>query len=84
MTDAETSDVIAALMYRVKARDEAIRDGRDYPDAEPFALKFMTVLALARLEAHRGEGIRPAEASPGRRNAVAEAGDRGHARGPEG
>ena len=50
MTDAETSAAIEALEYRVKARDEAIRNGEDYPDAGPFALEFMTAL--------RGQGWR--------------------------
>ena len=54
MTDAETTAAIEALTYRVKLRDEAIREGRDYPDAEPFALKFLTKL--------RGQGWRPTEA----------------------
>ena len=54
MTDNETSAAIDALVYRVKARDKAIRDGEDYPDAEPFALEFLTAL--------RGQGWRPTEA----------------------
>jgi len=54
MTDAETTAAIEALTYRVKLRDQAIRDGEDYPDAEPFALEFLTAL--------RGQGWRPTEA----------------------
>ena len=54
MTDNETSAAIDALVYRVKARDNAIRDGEDYPDAEPFALEFLTAL--------RGRGWRPTPA----------------------
>ena len=54
MTDAETTAAVDALVYRVKARDAAIRDGGDYPDAEPFALEFLTAL--------RGQGWRPTEA----------------------
>ena len=54
MTDAETTAAIEALTYRVKPRDEAIREGRDYPDAEPFALEFLTKL--------RAQGWRPTEA----------------------
>ncbi len=54
MTDNETAAAIDALVYRVKARDAAIRDGGDYPDAEPFALEFLTVL--------RGRGWRPTPA----------------------
>ena len=54
MTDNETTAAIEALVYRVKARDKAIRDGGDYPDAEPFALEFLTAL--------RGQGWRHTEA----------------------
>ena len=54
MTDAETVAAIEALVYRVKSRDKAIRDGEDYPDAEPFALEFFTAL--------RGQGWRPTPA----------------------
>ena len=54
MTDAETTAAIDALEYRVKARDKAIRDGEDYPDAGPFALEFMTKL--------RAQGWRPTPA----------------------
>jgi hypothetical protein len=54
MTDAETTAAIDALVYRVKARDKAIRDGEDAPDAEPFALEFLTAL--------RGQGWRPTPA----------------------
>lgn|GEM_PF-3955413 len=44
MTDADTAAAIEALEYRVKARDKAIRDGEDYPDAGPFALEVLTAL----------------------------------------
>jgi hypothetical protein len=54
MTDAETSAAIEALVHRVKLRDQAIRDGEDHPDAEPFALEFLTAL--------RGQGWRPTPA----------------------
>ena len=54
MTDAETTAAIGALAHRVKARDQAIRDGEDYPDAEPFALEFLAAL--------RGRGWRPTPA----------------------
>ena len=54
MTDAETSAAIEALAHRVKARDSAIRDGEDHPDAEPFALEFITAI--------RGRGWRPTAA----------------------
>ena len=54
VTDADTTAAIEALEYRVRLRDEAIRDGKDYPDAGPFALEFMTAL--------RGQGWRHTEA----------------------
>lgn len=54
MTDAETTAAIEALTHRVKARDQAIRDGEDYPDAEPFAQEFITAL--------RSRGWRPTPA----------------------
>lgn len=54
MTDAETTAAVEALAHRVKARDAAIRDGEDYPDAEVVALEFMTAL--------RGRGWRPTPA----------------------
>ena len=54
MTDTETTAAIDALVYRVKIRDKAIRDGEDYPDAEPFALEYLTAL--------RGQGWRPTPA----------------------
>jgi hypothetical protein len=54
MTDAETSAAIEALVHRVKLRDQAIRAGEDCPDAEPFALEFLTAL--------RGRGWRPTPA----------------------
>ena len=54
VTDNETTTAIEALEYRVKLRDQAIRDGEDYPDAGPFALEFLTAL--------RGQGWRPTEA----------------------
>ena len=44
MTDAETSAAIDALAHRLRLRDEAMRDGEDYPDAEPFAAEFMAAL----------------------------------------
>lgn len=54
MTDNDTQAAIDALVYRVKARDKAIRDGEEYPDAEPFALEFLTAL--------RSQGWRRTEA----------------------
>ena len=52
--DRETNAAIDALEYRLKLRDEAVRDGLDYPDAGPFALEFLTAL--------RGQGWRPTPA----------------------
>jgi hypothetical protein len=45
MTDAETAAAIAALTHRVQVRDQAIRDGEDYPDAGPFAQEFITAMS---------------------------------------
>ena len=44
MTDAETAAAIKALTHRIQARDQAIRDGEDYPDPGPFALEFITAM----------------------------------------
>ena len=44
MTDAETAAAIKALTHRIQARDQAIRDGVDYPDPGPFALEFITAM----------------------------------------
>lgn len=44
MTDAETAAASEALAYRVKLRDQAMRDGGDYADPEVFALEFMTAM----------------------------------------
>ena len=54
MTDQETSAAVEALAHRLRNRDAAVRDGEDYPDAEPFALEFLTAL--------RGQGWRPTAA----------------------
>ena len=54
MTDSDTTAAVEALAHRVKVRDQAIRDGEDCPDAEPFALEFVTAL--------RGQGWRPTAA----------------------
>ena len=54
MTDQETSAAVEALAHRLRNRDAAMNDGGDYPDAEPFALEFMTAL--------RGRGWRHTEA----------------------
>lgn len=54
MTDAETSAAIEALTHRLRQRDEAMRDGAEYADAEVFALEFITAM--------RGYGWRHSEA----------------------
>jgi hypothetical protein len=54
MTDSETTAAIEAMAYRVRQRDEAIRDGEDFADADVFALEFITAL--------RGQGWRPTPA----------------------
>jgi len=54
MTDNETTAAIEAMAYRVRSRDEAIRDGEDFADADVFALEFITAL--------RGQGWRPTAA----------------------
>ena len=41
MTDADTAAAIEALTHRVKLRDQAIRDGEEHPDAEPFSQEFI-------------------------------------------
>lgn len=52
--DQATRDAVAALAARVRRRDEA--DPADRPDAEPFALEFLTAL--------RAQGWRPIPARP--------------------
>lgn len=54
MTDQETSAAVEALAHRLRNRDAAMNDGEDFPDAEPFALEFLTAL--------RGQGWRPTAA----------------------
>ena len=44
MTDADTQAAIDALAHRIAERDEAMRNGEDYPDAGPFAAEFMAAL----------------------------------------
>jgi hypothetical protein len=44
MTDADTQAAIDALAHRLRKRDEAIRDGAEYADADPFSLEFITAL----------------------------------------
>lgn len=53
MTDSDTN-AIDALAYRIRERDEAIREGREFADADVFALEYMTAL--------RGQGWRPTAA----------------------
>lgn len=54
MTDVETSAAVEALTHRLRQRDEAMRDGGEYADAEVFALEFITAM--------RGYGWRHNEA----------------------
>ena len=54
MTDPETSAAVEDLTRRIQFRDEAIRDGEDYPDAEVLAAEYLTAL--------RGRGWRPTPA----------------------
>lgn len=54
MTDPDTAAAVEALAHRLKARDKALRDGEDFPDAEVFASEYLTAL--------RGHGWRPTEA----------------------
>jgi hypothetical protein len=44
MTDKETSDAITSLASRVRERDEAMRTGGEFADAEVFALEYVTAL----------------------------------------
>jgi hypothetical protein len=44
MTDAETSAAVEALAHRLRLRDEAVRSGEDYADADVFSLEFMTAM----------------------------------------
>lgn len=44
MTDADTAAAIESLAYRLRQRDEAIRNGTEYPDAEPFAQDFLAAM----------------------------------------
>lgn len=59
MTDAETTAAIQALEHRIRERDEAMRNGEDYPDAGPFAAEF-----IAALRAKAGWRPTPAKAYP--------------------
>ena len=54
MTDTETAAAIDALAHRLRLRDEAMRDGGDYADPEPFAAEYVTAM--------RGYGWRPTPA----------------------
>jgi hypothetical protein len=45
MTDADTiTAAVAALAHRIRERDEAMRDGGDYADADVFAAEFILAL----------------------------------------
>jgi hypothetical protein len=54
MTDTDTAAAVRSLTHRISERDEAMRNGADYADAEPFAAEFMAAL--------HGRGWRPTEA----------------------
>jgi hypothetical protein len=54
VTDSDTTAAIDALAYRIRERDEAIREGREFADADVFAAEFMAAM--------RGHGWRPTEA----------------------
>lgn len=54
MTDTETAAAIKSLAYRVRQRDEAVRNSEDFADPDVLALEFMTAL--------RGQGWRHTEA----------------------
>lgn len=58
MTDPDTADAVQALTHRLKVRDQALRDGEEYADAEVFAGEFMTAL--------RGRGWRVTNTAPPR------------------
>lgn len=44
MTDADTAAAIESLAYRLRQRDEAMRNGGEYADPDPFALDFITAM----------------------------------------
>ena len=54
MTDTETGAAIKSLAYRIRQRDEAMRNGEDFADPDVLALEFLTAL--------RGQGWRHTEA----------------------
>jgi hypothetical protein len=64
MTDAETAAAIKALTHRINQRDEAIRNGEEYADAEPFSLEFMTAM-LGNGWRHREALAKPRPAPAG-------------------
>lgn len=55
----ETRRAVASLVRRLQERDEAVKDGGDVPDWEPFAAEFIAALRgqgwrwLANLAPHR-------------------------------
>lgn len=57
MTDADTAAAIESLAYRLRQRDEAMRNGGDHADPDVFALEFLTAM--------RGKGWRHLEALVG-------------------
>jgi hypothetical protein len=44
MTDSDIAAAIKALTHRVELRDQALRDGEDCPDAEPFSQEFILAM----------------------------------------
>jgi hypothetical protein len=44
MTDADTQAAIDALAHRIRERDEAMRNGGEYADAEIFAAEYLAAL----------------------------------------
>lgn len=56
MTDTDTAAAIEALAFRIRTRDQAQRDGSEYPDADILASEFITAL--------RGHGWRVTTLAP--------------------
>lgn len=68
MTDAETAAAVKALAHRLRQRDEAMRNGEEYADAEPFALEYVTAMlgnGWRHLDALAKPKPAPAESEPG-------------------
>lgn len=72
MTDADTAAAIESLAYRLRQRDEAMRNGTDAADPEVFALEFLTAMrgkGWRHLEALAAPKPAPADGSDSRRSA---------------